>query len=72
MIDEIPTDESVVIDMSNFEGMGTTYYFHFKKLLAKNNQIKWIVNEEARRQLSEIGLPEANMEQSVTRRFGVH
>jgi hypothetical protein len=69
LIHDIPSGESVVIDMSNFEGMGTIYYPHFKKLLAKNNQIKWIVNERARQQLLEIGWPKTNLEQTTKKNF---
>lgn len=69
LIDDIPSGESVVIDMSNFEGMGTIYYPHFKRLLAKNNQIKCIVNERARQQLLEIGWPETNLEQTTKKNF---
>jgi hypothetical protein len=69
LIDEIPANQSVLIDMSNFEGMGTIYYPHFKKLLAKNNQIKWIVNDAAREQLLEIGWPEINFEQTTKKGF---
>lgn len=72
LIEEIPPNESIVIDMSNFQGMGTIYYYNFYKLLLKNNQIRWIVNDEARRQLTEIGWPEANMVQSTKKGFGVH
>lgn len=69
LIDDMPSGEPVVIDMSNFEGMGTIYYPHFKRLLAKNNQIKCIVNERARQQLLEIGWPETNLEQTTKKNF---
>lgn len=69
LIDEIPAGQPVLIDMSNFEGMGTIYYPHFKKLLAKNDRIKWIVNAQGREQLLEIGCPEANLEQTSKKGF---
>lgn len=70
LVDEIPADEPVLIDMSNFEGMGTIYYPHFKKLLARNNQVKWIVNDSSREQLLEIGWPESSLEQTTRKGFG--
>jgi len=70
LVEDIPADGPVLIDMSNFHVMETIYYDHFKKLLAKNSRIKWIVNYSAREQLTEIGCPEANMEQSTKKRFG--
>jgi hypothetical protein len=69
VIDDIPEYQSATIDMSASTGMGKVYYPLFKKLLAKNNGVKWIVSAEAKEQLLEIGWPEANMELATQKEF---
>jgi hypothetical protein len=40
-IDSVPADESIIIDMSNFQSMGTTFYPNFQRLLKRNHHIEW-------------------------------
>ncbi len=55
-IEGVPSNEPVTIDMTNFEGMGTYYYYTFNKLLKKNPSIFWIANDRAYEQLTEMGV----------------
>jgi len=62
LIDGLPTDKPLVIDMSNFQGMGTILYPRFRELIRRNPDITWISSREAKRQLLEIGVPERRIE----------
>jgi len=62
LIDGLPTDKPLVIDMSNFQGMGTILYPRFLELIRRNPDITWISSREAKRQLLEIGVPEEKIE----------
>ena len=41
-IAELPSDRPIIIDMTNFEGMGTMYYPLFKSLATRNKSIVWV------------------------------
>ena len=69
-ISSVPTDEPLVIDMSNFQSMGTLFYPNFQRLLGRNNQIKWLANEGAYQQLVEIGIKESDIEKVQIKRLG--
>jgi hypothetical protein len=51
------TGEPLVIDMRNFEGMGTLLYPLFRRLSRRPGPIGWAVSPAARRQLGEAGVP---------------
>ncbi|MCB9174367.1 MAG: hypothetical protein H6589_07145 [Flavobacteriales bacterium] len=53
-INELPSDRPILIDMTNFEGMGTMYYPLFKSLITRNNKIVWATRYK--QQLKEIGV----------------
>lgn len=53
-INKIPSDRPVLIDMTNFEGMGTMYYPLFKSLITRNTKIVWAT--KYKQQLKEIGV----------------
>jgi len=57
----IPTNEKLLIDLLNFEGMGTILYDCFRKLKSNSADIDWLVKKENNwviRQLLEIGIDE--------------
>jgi hypothetical protein len=53
-VNELPSDRPILIDMTNFEGMGTMYYPLFKSLITRNNKIVWATRYK--QQLKEIGV----------------
>lgn len=53
-IKELPSDRPILIDMTNFEGMGTMFYPLFKSLITRNKNIIWATNHD--QQLREIGV----------------
>jgi hypothetical protein len=53
----LPSNRPVLIDMTNFEGMGTMFYPLFRSLLARNNRIVWVASKWSRNQLQEIEVP---------------
>ena len=62
-IQAIPSDQPVVIDMTNFEGMGTMFYPLFKSLIKRNKQIIWA--KKLATQLIEIGVDTAQIEPDI-------
>jgi hypothetical protein len=62
-IQAIPSDQPVVIDMTNFEGMGTMFYPLFKSLIKRNKQIIWAKKHAT--QLIEIGVDTAQIEPDI-------
>lgn len=62
LIVSLPADVPLLIDMSNFEGMGTALYIHFQGLLMRNKNIRWIASKPARKQLLEIGVAEKDIQ----------
>jgi hypothetical protein len=69
-IDSVPVDEPVIIDMSNFQSMGTLFYPNFKRLLKRNHNIKWLANEGTYEQLIDIGVKGAAIEKVKSKRLG--
>lgn len=53
-INELPANRPILIDMTNFEGMGTMYYPLFKSLIDRNPKIVWVTRNK--QQLMEIGV----------------
>jgi hypothetical protein len=54
-INELPSDKSIVVDMTNFNGMGTMYYSLFRSLINRNKNIIWVIKKN-KYQLKEIGV----------------
>lgn len=52
----LPKSQSIIMDMSNFSGMGTLYYPLFRRFLASHENLVWIASGRAKEQLLEIGV----------------
>jgi hypothetical protein len=65
-IHQLPSDRPVLIDMTNFEGMGTMFYPLFRSLLARNNRIVWVASEWGKKQLVEMGIPTTRITTATT------
>ncbi|MBV1914507.1 MAG: hypothetical protein KUG72_03925 [Pseudomonadales bacterium] len=61
LLKKIRDDVNLIIDMSNFDGMGTILYPEFKQLLSRGLPIKWIANDRVKEQLLEIGVLESDL-----------
>jgi hypothetical protein len=68
-VDGVPSNEPVTIDMTNFEGMGTYYYYTFNRLLKKNASISWVANDDAYEQLTELGVSPDRIERRNPKSF---
>jgi hypothetical protein len=56
-LNSLPTDQKVIIDLSNFNGMGAIYYPLFRKTIREVNSLYWYMpNEEGLKDLEEIGV----------------
>lgn len=53
-IHQLPSDHPILIDMTNFEGMGTMFYPLFRSLLARNPRIVWVASKWSQKQLQEM------------------
>jgi hypothetical protein len=60
-VEQLPSDRSILIDMTNFEGMGTMFYPLFQRLLARNPRIVWVASKWSQKQLQELGVPADRM-----------
>lgn len=54
-------DEPVVVDMRNFEGMGTLLYPLFRRFSRRPGPVTWVVSRIGRRQLREAQVPETQL-----------
>lgn len=52
----IPRNEPLVVDMSNFDGMGTLLYPIFAEFAGSHDRLAWVASPNAERQLAEIGV----------------
>ena len=55
-IKSLPKDKPIIIDFSNFGGMGTMFYSDFQNLITRNPHVYWLVNEYSKGQVVEIGV----------------
>jgi hypothetical protein len=62
LIERLPADKQIVIDMTNFNSMGTLLYPRFRDLNSRNQDIKWIASGKAKQQLLAIGVNEKDIE----------
>jgi hypothetical protein len=61
-----PSDEPLVIDMSNFEGMGTILYPLFVEFANAHKQLAWFGSPNAVRHLHEMGIQETTICNSIS------
>lgn len=54
----VTEDEAVVVDMRNFDGMGTLLYPLFRRFARRPGATAWVVSKMANRQLREAQVPE--------------
>lgn len=64
-VQQLPSDRPVLIDMTNFEGMGTMFYPLFRRLLARNPRIVWVASKRSLAQLQELGVPAASITMTI-------
>jgi len=60
-VHNLPSDKPIVMDLTNFEGMGTMYYPLFKSLVRRNNKVFWVPSKYGREQLLEMGIPQTRL-----------
>jgi hypothetical protein len=53
----LPTAKPILIDVTNFEGMGTMFFPLFQRLLAQNTRVVWVASEWSSKQLREMRVP---------------
>jgi hypothetical protein len=56
LLTSLPTDQELLIDMTNLSGMGTIFYPQFQALLKRVPVITWIASAEAGKQLAALGV----------------
>ena len=69
LIDHMPTDAPITIDMSTLLNMDTTLYPHFQRLLKRNSRVQWLATPNAYRHLLNLGVPEKNIQQAISVEF---
>jgi hypothetical protein len=60
-VQQLPSDRPILIDMTNFEGMGTMFYPLFRRLMTRNPCIVWVASKRSLEQLQELGVPAASI-----------
>lgn len=67
-VHDLPTDKPMLIDMTNFNGMGTMFYPLFRSLLKRNPNIVWVASPETNgfAQLHEMGVPSSRIDTTIT------
>jgi hypothetical protein len=59
LIESLPADTPLTIDMTNFGGMGLLLYLDFHPLLARSIEVHWVATPQAATQLRKIGVKSA-------------
>jgi hypothetical protein len=62
IVDSLPPNVPLVMDMTNFNGMGTLLYESFRPLLSRSPAVEWKVSPQAARQLREVGVAASALE----------
>jgi hypothetical protein len=62
IVDSLPANAPLLIDMTNFNGMGTLLYPSFRRLLSRTPVVKWKVSSSAARQLHEVGVAATDLD----------
>lgn len=57
----VPTGAPAIMDLTNFDFMGTLWYPFFREFAQGRPRLVWAVNESARRQLLAAGLPKERL-----------
>jgi hypothetical protein len=65
-IHQLPSDRPILIDMTNFEGMGTMFYPLFRSLLTRNNRVVWVASKWSKKQLVEMEIPPTRITTDTT------
>lgn len=60
-IDALPRNKPIILDFSNFGGMGTMFYGDFNDLIKENDEIYWLVSEYSQKQVKEIGVKKSRI-----------
>lgn len=55
-VQALPSNNPILVDMTNFSRMGTMFYPLFRSLLARNTRIVWVTTSWGGKQLQEIGV----------------
>jgi hypothetical protein len=58
---KFPSEEPIVIDMTNFDGMGTILYPLIAKFANSQKRLAWVGSPNAVRQLKELGINEESI-----------
>lgn len=56
MLSTLPKDEPLIVDMTNFDGMGTLLYPAFVEFASSRRFLSWAVSPSARRHVESMGL----------------
>ena len=60
-INDLPSDKPILIDMTNFQSMGTMFYPLFRNLITRNANIIWVIKKGNSEDLIEIGVASRNI-----------
>jgi len=63
-VHDLPTDKPLLLEMTNFQGMGTMFYPLFQGLLKRNPNVVWVASPKtyAFTQLQEMGVPSSRID----------
>ena len=64
-LQQLPTDQPVLIDMTNSRGMAWDCHPLFRKFLARNSRVVWVPSREALENLEKIGVPPGHIAKTV-------
>lgn len=53
---KLSSEDRLLVDMTNFDGMGTILYPLFIEFAGNQSRVRWVANENARQHLSSIGI----------------
>lgn len=56
LMENLPKDKPIIFDFSNFERMGRMFFDNFRKLIDRNTNVYWIVNDQSIKQINLIGV----------------
>lgn len=61
----LPSDKPILVDATNFNGMGSMFYPLFRGLLERNGKIVWVASGYGAEQFRAIGVPATRMAKNV-------
>lgn len=62
-LNSLPSDKPALVDMTNFQGMGTLFYPLFRNLIKRNSRIIWVTRDNS--ELLEIGVDRSKIVNEV-------